>query len=161
MKTHTKILIVTGLVAAVTVGGFFAYLAKAGTNDESAAGDGRPFGHRWAALGLSSDQKSQIKVVLQKYEPTLQPLVQQLVAERRALRADVQAATVDEPAIRTEAAKVAALEADVAVQRAHVAHDIRGLLTPEQIQKFKDMQAARDARFDEARQRFANRIMAD
>jgi protein CpxP len=161
MKTSTKILIVTSLVAAVTVGGFFAYLAKAGTNDESGAAACRPFGHRWAALGLSSDQKAQIKVVLQKCEPTLQPLVQQLVTERRALRADVQAETVDEPAIRAEAAKVASLEADVAVQRAHIAHDIRALLTPDQIQKFKELQPARDARFDDARQRVAKRIMAD
>jgi protein CpxP len=160
MKTHTKTLIVTGLVAAVTVGGFFAYLAKAGTNDEATCQGGH-FGHRWAALGLSSDQKGQVKVVLQKYEPAMQPLMQQLVTERRALRADVQAATIDEPAIRAEAAKVASLEADVAVQRAHIAHDIRALLTPDQIQKFKELQAARDARFDEARQRIANRIMAD
>ena len=64
-------------------------------------------------------------------------------------------------AIRAQAAKVASLEADLAVERAHVAHDIRAVLTPEQLQKFKDMQIDADARFDGLLQRIANRIATD
>jgi Spy/CpxP family protein refolding chaperone len=159
MKAHTKALIGAGVIAAATVGGFFAYLAHADTND--AATVDRPFKHRWAALGLSDDQKAQVKSILQKYKPTTQPLVQQLVAERRALRDAIHAPTIDEPAIRAQAAKVASLQADLAVQRAHVSHDIRAVLTPEQIQKLQDIRAKADARFDGFRHHVAKSIADD
>ena len=71
-----------------------------------------------------------------------------MVAERRSLRTLIQAETVDEAAIRAQSAKVAAVAADLAVQRAHGAQEIRKVLTPEQIQKFKSLQEKRDSKFD-------------
>jgi protein CpxP len=65
----------------------------------------------------------------------------------------VQAETVDEAAIRAQATKVAAVEADLAVQRAHGAQEIRKVLTPEQIQKFKAIQEKRDSKLDSFRSR--------
>jgi hypothetical protein len=56
---------------------------------------------------------------------------------------------------------VAALEADLAVQRAQVVHEIRPLLTSEQIAKLKDMQLNVDDRIDGFLQRVAKRIAAD
>jgi Spy/CpxP family protein refolding chaperone len=159
MKTHTKALIGAGVIAAATVGSFFAYLAHAETNDVATVD--RPFKHRWAALGLSDDQKAQVKSILQKYKPTTQPLVQQLVTERRALRDVIQSPTIDESAIRAEAAKVASLQADLAVQRAHVSHDIQAVLTPDQIQKLQEMKAKADARFDGFRHHVAKSLGDD
>jgi Spy/CpxP family protein refolding chaperone len=49
----------------------------------------------------------------------------------------------------------------LAVQRAHVAHDIRAVLTPGQLQKLKDRQINVDARVDGALHRIANRIAED
>jgi Spy/CpxP family protein refolding chaperone len=77
------------------------------------------------------------------------------------LRDTIRAATIDETAIRAQSAKVASLESDLAVQRAYVAHDIRAVLTPEQLQKLKDMQIDVDARIDGFLQRVANRIAED
>jgi Spy/CpxP family protein refolding chaperone len=163
MQTHTKALIGAGVVAALTVGGFFAFLAHAGTNEVTSStfeGQHR-FGRRLAELGVTDAQKAQVKSILRSYQPTVGPLVKEVVTERRALRDTIRAHTIDENANRAEAAKVASLEADLAVQRAHVAHDIRAVLTPEQIQKLKDMQIDADARFDAVLQHIANRIATD
>lgn len=159
MKTSTKTLIGAGVVATMTVGGFFAFLAHAGTN-EVQMGDGH-FARKLAALGVTANQKAQVKAILRQYQPTAGPLIRQVVTERRVLRGTIRTETIDEAAIRAEAAKVASLEADLAVERAHVAHDIRAVLTPEQIQKLKDMQINADARVDGFLQRIANRIAED
>jgi protein CpxP len=159
MKTHTKALVGAGIIAAATVGGFFAFLAHADTNETGLA-NGR-FGRRLAKLGVTDAQKAQLKTILRNYQPTVGPLVKEVVTERRALRDTIRAQTVDETAIRAQAAKVASLEADLAVQRAHVVHDIRAVLTPEQLQKLKDMQIDADARFDGLLQRIANRLATD
>jgi protein CpxP len=161
MHTHTKALIGAGVIAAATIGGFFAFLAHADTtNDVGFATKGR-FGRRLAQLGLTDQQKVQVKGILRGYQPTAGPLIREVVTERRALRDAIRAQTIDETAIRAQAAKVASLEADLAVQRAHIAHDIRAVLTPDQIQKLKDMQTAADARVDGLLQRIANRIATD
>jgi Spy/CpxP family protein refolding chaperone len=161
MKTHTKALIGAGIVAALTVGGFFAFLAHADTNEVDFGGGRFRFARMLAQLNVTSQQKTQVKTILRGYQPTLEPLVKEVVTERRALRDTIRAETIDETAIRAQAAKVASSEADLAVERAHVAHDIRAVLTPEQIQKLKDMQIDADARFDGFLQRIANRIEAD
>jgi periplasmic protein CpxP/Spy len=163
MQTHTKALIGAGIVAALTVGGFFAFLAHAGTNEVAGSmfeGQHR-FSRRLTELGVTDAQKVQVKSILRSYQPTVGPLVKEVVTERRALRDTIRAQTIDETAIRAEAAKVASLEADLAVQRAHVAHDIRAVLTTGQIQKLKDMQIDADARFDGLLQHIANRIATD
>jgi protein CpxP len=159
MKTHTKALVGAGIVAALTVGGFFAFLAHAGTNEMTSTKG--HFMERLAQVGVTGAQKAQVKTILRSYLPTTGPLIQQVVTERRALRDQIRAETIDEAAIRAQAAKVASLEADLAVERAHVAHDIRAVLTPVQIQKLKDMQIDADERFDAFLQRIANRIAAD
>ena len=159
MKTHTKALIATGIIAAATVAGFFAFLARADTNGVGTTND--RFGRRLGQLGVTDAQKAQVKAILRSYQPTVGPLVKEVVTERRTLRDTIRAQTVDETAIRAQAAKVASLEADLAVQRAHVAHDIRAVLTPEQLQKLKQIQIDADARFDGWLQRIANRLATD
>ena len=144
----------------LTVGGFFAFLAHADTTNDTAFGRFR-LARKLAQLGVTAEQKAEVKTILRKYQPTVGPLITQVVTERRALRDTIRAQTIDETAIRAQAAKVASLEADLAVQRAYVAHDIRGVLTPGQIQKLKDMQIDADARFDGFLQHVANRIAAD
>ena len=62
-------------------------------------------------------------------------------AAREALHAVVTADTFDEAAIRLKSADVAAVEADGAVLRAKVHAEVWALLTPEQQQKAKTLQA--------------------
>jgi Spy/CpxP family protein refolding chaperone len=160
MKTHTKVLIAAGAVMVLTVGGFFAFLAHADTTNEVGFSKSR-FALRLKQLGVTADQKAEVKTILRKYQPTVGPLIKEVVTERRALRDAIHAPTIDETAIRAQAAKVASLESDLAVQRAHVSHDIRAVLTPEQLQKVKEMEIDVDARIDGFLHRVANRIAAD
>ena len=160
MKTHTKALIAAGAVAVLTVGGFFAFLAHADTTNDVGFSKSR-FARKLAQLGATADQKTEVKTILRQYQPTVGPLIKQVVTERRALRDTIHAETIDETAIRAQAAKVASLESDLSVQRAHVSHDIRAVLTPEQLQKVKDMEIDVDTRIDGFLHRVANRIAAD
>jgi Spy/CpxP family protein refolding chaperone len=150
MKTHTKVLIAAGAVMVLTVGGFFAFLAHADTTNDVGFSKGR-FALRLKQLGVTADQKAEVKTILRKYQPTVGPLIKEVVTERRALRDTIHA----------QAAKVASLESDLAVQRAHVSHDIHAVLTPEQLQKVKEMEVDVDARIDGFLHRVANRIAAD
>jgi Spy/CpxP family protein refolding chaperone len=159
MTRDMKILTTAGAIAAATVIGCFAYIAHAGTTEATPA-RGR-IAERLVALGVTDQQKAEVKTVLRKHQPTVQPLVKQLVTERRALRNTIRAETIDESAVRAEAAKVASLEADLAMQRAHLSHDIRAVLTPDQIQKLKDMQVDFDVRIDGFLHRVAKRIAED
>ncbi|MEI6083290.1 MAG: Spy/CpxP family protein refolding chaperone, partial [Verrucomicrobiota bacterium] len=126
MKTTTTLLTLTGLLCASA----FAYRAHA------ASAEHRPdrafFAEKLAALDVTDTQKQQVRTILRQHQPTAGPLLKQLVAERRQLRTTIRAGTVDEPAIRAQAAKVASLEADLAVERAHIVHAIKPVLTPEQ-----------------------------
>jgi protein CpxP len=159
MKTSTRALIAAGIVAGVTIGGLFACLANAEPTENHAAR--RPFARNLAQIGVTDDQRAQIKGILRKYQPTVGPMIREVVTERRALRDAIRAESFDESAIRSQAAKVAGLEADLAVQRAHVAHDIRAVLTPEQLQKLKELQVNADVRVDRALARVAKRIAED
>jgi len=134
---------------AVVIGiGVVPIVAPAYMGGEEPAPPGKHFKKMATELGLSAEQNRAIKDIFKKNRPLAAPLMKQLMTERRALRALIQAETIDEAAIRTQAAKVAAVEADLAVQRAHGAQEIRKVLTPEQIQKFKALQEKRDSKFD-------------
>lgn len=99
-------------------------------------------------LHLTVQQKQQAKELFDKNMPQVEPLIKQLVAERRALRALIQADAVDEAAIRAQSAKSAAIQADLAVHRAHSAQEFRAILTPEQIVRARELQAERDKKLD-------------
>ncbi len=124
--------------------------ASAFVGNDGAPMAGRHFKKMATELGLSAQQQQDIKAIFQKDRPQFQPLVKQLVAERRALRTLIHADTVDEAAIRAQSAKVAAIQADLAVHRALTGQQVRKLLTPEQVQKLKDFQAKMDQRHDKA-----------
>ncbi|HIJ80181.1 MAG TPA: Spy/CpxP family protein refolding chaperone [Desulfuromonadales bacterium] len=147
MKTASKTAAVLfALMAAVSVTPLKSFAMPGGDGPPSA----KHFKQMAAELGLSDQQKLDVKALFAKNRPLAEPLMASLNTERRALRALVQADAVDETAIRAQSAKVAALMADLAVQRAHVAQQIRTVLTPEQVKKFKEIQARRDSTMDAA-----------
>lgn len=134
---------------AVIIGiGVMPLAVPAYMGGEGPAPEGKHFRKMAAELGLSAEQNRAIKDIFKRNRPLAAPLMKQLAIERRALRALVHAETVDEAAIRAQSAKVAAVEADLAVRRAHGAQEVRKVLTPDQIQKFKALQEKRDSKFD-------------
>jgi periplasmic protein CpxP/Spy len=144
-----------GIAAAVTIGSI-AY-AVDGAAPQQPSGPGR-FAAKLAELGVTAQQKEQIHGILRQYLPSSGPKIKQLVDEKRALRDTIRATPVDEAAIRAQAAKVAAIEADLAVTRAYVSQQVRQVLTPEQLQKIQDMQANADSFVDAVLARVANQI---
>jgi len=101
-----------------------------------------------AELGVTDAQKQQIHAILRETQPTLQPLVKQYVQERRALRKTIHTTPVNEAAIRAQAARVAQIEADLDVKRAYVSDRIRAVLTPEQVEKLKELAGSIDEHVD-------------
>lgn len=108
---------------------------------------------------IDAGQREQIKSVLKKYYPTVNPLVDQLVAEHRKLREVMKTSPVDEAGIRAQSAAVAAVQADLAVQRAYIGAEIRAILRPEQLKKFQGLEGELVPLFQEHRARFGEWLM--
>ncbi len=119
---------------------------------------GMHLGDRLASLNVTAEQRTQIREIWRQNQPQIEPVARQVVTERRTLREVIRAPQVDEAAIRAQSAKVAAAEADLAVARARVAQQIRGVLTEDQIQKLKDWQADVYDRIDMALERMRHRL---
>jgi protein CpxP len=151
-----KILLCAGAVALT---GIVGIAWASGANDPAGP---HPFRQlllgKIGGLGVSDSQKQQIHAVLREFRPALQPLVAQYVQERRALRKAIHTAPVNEQAIRAQAARVAQIEADLDVKRAYLSERIRAVLTPQQIEKLKDLAGAADAQIDAMLDRINERI---
>lgn len=138
----TKHLIIT-LAAAVAVGGFTLYQARA---VEREAGRGRhPVLQRIAErLDLTDEQKAQIKAVLLDEKEALKSLFTRLHTARKGLREAIHASSATEASVRAASAKVAAVEADLAVERLKLHGTISPVLTEEQRAKAAEMEKRLD-----------------
>lgn len=141
------------VVAVLTMGGL-TFAAGEPTEGHRA---GR-LREKFAALGLTDAQKAAVKEALQKHQPTVKPLVDKLVTERRALQDLIHTGKADEAAVRTQSAKVAAVETDLAVERAKIAQELRPVLTEDQIKKLQEMKHEFRERVDGFRARIAKRL---
>lgn len=100
-------------------------------------------------LGLSPQQKKDVAELFAQCRTGTEPLMKKMAEERRALRNLIHADKVDEAAIRAQSAKIAAIESDLAVQRAQSNQRLRALLTPEQVQKLNTMREKRGCDWDQ------------
>ena len=149
MRTSVKLFAsAAAVIAAVS---FSPIQASAFMGEEGMPPAGRHFKKMAAELGLTAQQQEGIKGIFAKNRQAAEPLMKQLKSERHALRSLVQADTIDEAAIRAQVAKMGTVQADMAVQHAKLAQEIRTILTPEQLQKFKEIQAKRESRKDTGR----------
>jgi Spy/CpxP family protein refolding chaperone len=102
----------------------------------------------FAQLGLSDQQKTQIKTIFQGHKADMQGFAARMQPARQALNAAIVGG--DEATIRSAAAGVAAVEADMAVFRATVRAQVFAVLTPDQQAKANQLQ-------QEAQQRWMGR----
>jgi Spy/CpxP family protein refolding chaperone len=86
-------------------------------------------------LDLTADQKQQIKGIFLTEKDTLLPLVENLRSSRKELRTAIRADNTTEAAVRTASAKVASVEADLAVERMKLYLKIAPILTDVQKQQ--------------------------
>lgn len=131
-----------------------AHPGAAGGKQEVGGGEQRHKGPRGGEhfrkmakeLGLTEQQKSQAKALHEGMRAQNRELFATLRAEQRELRAMIHSGSAEEAALRAQAAKVAAAEADLAVRKAQGAKQFLALLNPEQVKKFKELQAKREAK---------------
>lgn len=145
MKTMTKAMV--GIAVAAVVGsGLFVCRAAA----EETVARNKPHGMRarLAGLALTQDQKVQLRKTLSDRLATAKPLIQKFVAERRALRALVQAEKIDEAAIRAQVSKMSVTGADLVVEIARAAQELRPVLTADQLAKIDKFEQNADQRLD-------------
>lgn len=109
-------------------------------------------------LGLTSDQVAQIKAVFRADKDILTPLLTKLHDARADLRAATQAPGATEASVRTASAKVAAVEADLAVERMSLYGRISPILTAEQHEQLNQMQARMDDFVDGIISRVSERL---
>ena len=159
MDRVRKIVVTAGIVA-VMAGGAVAIFAQGGPGRGAGAlGPGRPGGRGFAAgfalgqLDLSDAQKQQVRDIMQRHRQQSQPVMDRLQQAMQAQRAAINAVPVNEAAVRQAAAALAAVEADMAVDQARMHSDIFSILTVEQQEKAKQLEAQGQARAQERRQR--------
>ena len=139
-----KILICT-LAVALAAGGFTATKIFAADNSAAAApARGRILQRMADKLNLTAGQRTQIKAVFAGEKDALAPLLGQLHDARMNLRAAIRASDANETSVRAASAKVAAAEADFAVERMKLYGKIAPILTDEQKQQLAEMQQRAD-----------------
>jgi len=74
--------------------------------------------------------------------------VKKLVTERRELRQLIREQAADEAAIRSQSARVAEVESDLAVLRSKGSREFRALLTKEQTERLAKFEAKMEKRVD-------------
>jgi len=123
MTNRTKILAVAAFATAVAVAGVASVARALAVNEKRAQ---LPLGliSKVTQLGITDAQTKKIRGILREQKVILEPLVKQCVTERRALRDTIRSSPVNENAIRAQTAKVAKVEADLAVQRARVYQEV-------------------------------------
>ena len=135
---------ILALVAALVLAvGTFA-VAQANLTDAPKHGAGMHgrFGERMAAeLGLSDQQKTQIKTILQNEKTKVQPLRDQLRTEHQQMAALTKGGAFDETQVRNLANQEAQTQANLIVERERVKSEIYQVLTPDQRTKADQMQA--------------------
>ena len=112
---------------------------------------GRPFpgwmalGHTYRMnmlfdeLGVTDDQRVALKKLIKEHRQNIQPPMEIVMAKGRALRELVLAETPNQAAIRQASADLGSAIAEAAVQASALAKEARSILTPEQVERFKEM----------------------
>ena len=97
-------------------------------------------------LGLSDTQRDQIKAIAEAHKEDWKALADRGRAAHQALDQAITANTINEAVIRQKSAEVAAVDADLAVARAHAFSEALQILTTDQKAQLKTMQAQRQGR---------------
>jgi protein CpxP len=92
-------------------------------------------------IGLTDTQRDQIKAVADSHKDEWKTLADRARTAHEALNDAVTADTIDDGSIRQKSAEVAAVEADMAVARAHAHAEVLQILTADQRAQVKKRQA--------------------
>ncbi len=113
--------------------------------------DGHMMGFFAKYLDVTDDQKAQMKAVLQKERPTLQPLLQQVHQMEQQLK-PYEEGTFDAAKVQAAVAQQSQTLVQLKVEETLIHNELFQLLTPEQQSKLKEFEANRAARMQQRMQ---------
>ena len=157
LKGFTALVLLTAVAVGATMVSGTAWAYRGGDRDGGCAcsqrdggwqGHGQQGDRLAKALDLSKEQTEQVKAIFRKHRDETAPLRKEMVSGRRELRNLIQSDKLDEAALREQVKKIAVTDGDLAVRRARMSREMRAVLTPEQIRKFRALQEKRDRRID-------------
>ena len=150
LPRHRKWTLAAGAGAAgLAVAAFFAATLAANTPDPpNANASAEPWAIRHAAkrLGLSDDQKEQIRGVLKTHAGEIEAQMRAAQSGHKALREAMSVQPLDEAKIRQHALALGEVRADAAVLRARIRTEIWPILTPDQQDKAREMRSMKGRR---------------
>ena len=98
-------------------------------------------------LNLTDAQQAQMKDILAKEKPTLQPLMQQMAQSHHDLRQLEQSGAFDEAKVRALASQQAQTMTELIVQKARIQSEMFQVLTPDQKTKMTQFMDRRQQKF--------------
>lgn len=98
-------------------------------------------------LNLTDAQQVQIKEIMAKERPTIQPLMEQLKQSHHQLRQLAESGSFDEGKVRSLAAQQSQTMTELIVQKTRIESDLFQLLTPEQKTKMQEFMNRHEQRF--------------
>lgn len=120
-------------------------------------GPGFGLGLALGRLGVTPEQRQQIRTIVQSHQQEFQALAERRRTAQQALQAAMTADPLDEAAIRSASAALAEVQADAAVLRAKVQREVFAVLTPEQQAKARALREEARTRLQQRQQRRLNR----
>jgi protein CpxP len=99
-------------------------------------------------LNVTDEQKTQMKAVLQKERPALQPTMQQLHQMEQQLK-QYEEGTYDEAKVQSLVAQQSQTLVQLKVNETRIHNELYQLLTPDQQSKLKEFEANRAARMQQ------------
>jgi len=103
-------------------------------------------------LDLTDAQQAQIKQIIAKEKPALEPLFQQEMQTHEQMMALIQSGTFDETKAQTIATQGAQVHAQLEVQHARIANEAYQVLTADQKTKLAQFITKREQRFEQRMQ---------
>lgn len=141
--------LVLTLAAVVLTGGFITLKSHAAENGVAPTYQRGELLKRLAdKLDLTPDQRAQIRDIIVADRDNLQSLLGQLHESRVALRTAIRADSPTETGVRAASANVAAVEANLAVERMKLYSNIKPVLTDAQRAKLAQLEANFDGLAD-------------
>ena len=147
--TRKRWVLAAGLVALVVVGLSVVSYAGRHCRERLALGHKYRMNMLFDELGVTDDQRVALKKLFKEHRKDLQSSMESVRAKGRALRELVLAETPNQAAIRETAADLANTIGDLAVQASTLAKEARSILTPEQVERLKEILQRRQKVFDE------------
>jgi periplasmic protein CpxP/Spy len=144
-SNHTKLIVVLAMALAAAVA------VSQTVNKTGHMGGGFPFGHTLGFfadyLDLTNAQQTQVKDILAKQKPAIQPLMDQFKQSHDQLRQIAESGNFEEAKVRTIAGQQAQTMTELTVQKTRIEAELFQVLTPEQKTKMDKFLSRHEDRF--------------